>query len=844
VGIFCIDLREGDKMKINRRNLHEKVILYFFIFCSVIYLLGNIDVPEGDMVRNSNLDKNNFYLKSAQKVKELRIEGFIGADRVGLIIPLSEGVNKKELKFLLSLHEDLKQAFPRYGLYSLVNAYRYSEEGELGIAQVSLEELESPNFDLEKWKNEVRRDSYSFGFLVGKKFDSFQIVLQLILNYDEVNLRNRLATLLEKRKISKWKWIVFKNDIEPIDQFERILFRGWGIARAILTAILKTNVLWFSVLALICSFPFSYALNGSLKQTSYVYLIIFLGLIFVRGSIGILYWFGFELFGEPLKETVYIILVDAGIIINGVSFPFRKLDSYNYYRKIYPDLDSKEVWKFTKRFDGKIYIVAVISIFGFATMYTAQNRGLIGMGILSSLGVVYLVAMTKWLLPAKQILWGGEVSRDSNWLIRLGDIFLLRVTKGLFWLMTRFSESVNFWIAIIILVVSIGGASYIVVHDYWIYSHSSSSKIPFINLGTDPGSYLLGSSQEKSSDFCNQPGGFGFGNMSFLIKGDIYDPKFIKAFYSAQKEVEKIKGVMGTKSVVDAISYVSRIKYQVNLPENREELETIFFLIESNLDYLIISNGWFENGIVLDVFVPAKNSNNMERQAEETIKIFSPNLYQKMLVEKLNLSDWEIDSLVCLPYGRFHEYHQSDKNIQRKQSLNLVLSYWMIMLFSWLWLIYRGWTFKKTIKQKYRLINPLAGLAMGLPFAFSCSCIVYLMAWTGIPLDQSMGCVAPLSISAATDFNLHFMDDFNDSLMEGSSFREALYVALVERGGINIMDIANNAYIFAFLIQSPIYPIKLIGIMLVLMMFTCGFGALVLMPVLLSKCIKRLSPGK
>ncbi|GEM_PF-5582775 len=829
-------------MDIVKWRLSKKKIAFCFFAFLVIYLLAIQYGPEGDMVANSNLTKNDFYSRAALVVRGLiKTTGFQGGDKIGLVIPLPKGVTKEKLRDLLEISGKVKREFPKYGVTSLAIVPQYSKSKKLGIPHVNEEELNSPDFDIENWKKEIEKDPGSFGLFVGRNFDYFQIIIDLDSDYDEIELGNKMANFLEKQKIPDWKWRTIKNDIKPVNEFEGVILRGWGIFRRILTAILKTSILLCSVTALVFLYPVAYSLNGSHKQTILCYVAILSGFIIVRGSIGILYLCGFELFGSPIKERVYILLVDSCMIINGISFSTRKFEAYNDHRRLFPKLTSSESWSATKKFNSNLDIVSAISIFGFLTLLGNGVRGLAEFGILASLGIFYLLLITRIIIPTLHMLWGGEViEKDPGYLVQKGNRFSVWVIKGCYWLLTRFSSRKTMWIIIVFNVLYIGGALFIVVHDYWAYVNPELKEEPYINLGTNPTSYMKGTSGEVSSQFLNQSGRCGFGNLTFFIKGDIYDPEFLRRCYQAKKQILKIEGVREAFSVISSVVYISRVEWGVDLPRTREEAEDIFFLIETDQSYLVQKNNFCDEGIALNVFIPAANSNNIERQAEEVIGIVSPNLYQKVFVERLQLSDFNLDPLVCLPYGRLHEYHQSDKKIQRNQPINVVSSYFLIafMAGGWVYCMGKG---GDTEKQHYRLAGGRTGAVMGVPYAFACSSIVYFMAISGIPLDQSMGCIGPLSISASIDFNLHFIGVFIEALKRGATFEGALYEALVEKGKVNVADIVNNAFVFSFLMFSSFYPIKLTGMMMVFMMFTCGFGALVMMAGLLYGCVDEIN---
>jgi len=782
---------------------------------------GFVFCPGGDIVDNGLLDKKNFYHKSDQEVH--RILGFNGGDQFVFVVPISEETLKEDLLRVDYLHKKIQKSFLEYAVLSLANSTNYTSDGELGIPHIDLNLIKSSDWDKSNWKKQVGKDFGIFGFLIGKNFDYAEIMVFVGHDYSEKEIRNRIASLVEDRDIPEWEWRFFKKDVYPTGDFEGVLVSGWSFGRGLMDAVLSSDIITLTGIALVCSTLINFLLLGSFRQALYCSIVIALSLYLARGIVGLLYLSGFEFLGEPVKERVYMVLIFAASIIASISFSTRKINSYNEQKDACPDLSRSDIWDKTKLFNGKIYIVALIAIPSFILLHSIMVRGISEMGIVSACVIFCLVGLTKWLIPAMQVIAGGE-SRRNSWKLKLGEVFLRKSVESCYWVLTRFSPKKTFKIAVLLSFTFILGAGLIISHDY--YAHYSG-KTPIIETGTKAIYYLRDTLVDRTRKFLNQLGRGGFGSLFFLIQSDdkeadIYNPEFIRRFYDLQQEAAKIEGVRSARSIIDTALVICRNEYGKPFPTKRQEVMDIFSIIAMDLDRRIVEQFWYEGGVRLTLMVDSEDSLLLFKQAKKTVELFDPDSYS---------------FFKCLPFGRDHIYHQVDEYIRSGQLGNMANSSLIIFIGGLAWVIIRRGDLKNS-GQKYFLNAPVTALAMVVPFVFACSCIVYLMAIFRIPLDQSMACFTPLAINAAVDFNLHFVDDFNQALTKGSGYKESLRVALCEKGKINIVDIVINAFCFSFLTFSNFPPIALLGWLLVVMMFACGFGALIIMPAILYKCIE------
>ena len=128
---------------------------------------------------------------------------------------------------------------------------------------------------------------------------------------------------------------------------------------------------------------------------------------------------------------------------------------------------------------------------------------------------------------------------------------------------------------------------------------------------------------------------------------------------------------------------------------------------------------------------------------------------------------------------------------------------------------------------------------MTAPFAFSFSAVIIMMAKFHIPFDQAMALFTALSINAASDFGIYPIGDCHDSLLKGIGTSESIKEAFFINGKAVLIDALLNSIVFAPLVISHFRPVALLGGVMVGMLGTCCFAALVILPSIMPWCIKR-----
>jgi hypothetical protein len=311
----------------------------------------------------------------------------------------------------------------------------------------------------------------------------------------------------------------------------------------------------------------------------------------------------------------------------------------------------------------------------------------------------------------------------------------------------------------------------------------------------------------------------------------VENPYFIQRAWEFQEKIAKLEGPMDVWSILRGMRDYSRALWKKDLPETSQEVsEALGDLdrnqVESPNGELINEMNSFPRGICLSAFLSANSSYELRT-------------YRKQVME---IARSEFPDLIVVADGKLHMYAQSDMYISQGMLENILDSFYLVVIICALWIKIKNWLSWRE-RNGYTLSAPLTGLAMAIPFLFAFSIIMHIMVIFRIPLDQAMGCATALGINAAIDFDVYFVADYHDALLRGKTAEEALRFALKDKGRLIFIDkIVNTACFVPLMIVllAQFLPIVRLGQILVLMMITCGIGALVIMPAVLPLCIVRV----
>lgn len=785
---------------------------------TVVLTYFNTVVKKGGILEDAILNRDDPFYKMDARVRELAPQGLKTRDAVTFVIPFPDGVTGGNLAFVLEFSRRLKTAFPEFGVLALENAVRYQDSGTELSATPLLDEdlLETIKADprkISEWVAIIKEEQV-YGLLVGRSFDYAQVLLLLPEGYDEIAVFRRVTEFLEGRTISGWEWYL-KTDIHPTAEFSRVLPAGWVVARGLMDAALTADILKLSVFGLLLSGIVFFVSLGSARQAMIASLVIVLSFVWTRGTVGVL-----QMFGLPLYERVYFLLVCTALIVAGISFCEHKFAAYNKARL---GNTRESAWRKTSAIHETIAVTAAIAVLNFATLYQIGVRGILEVGVFSAIGILFLLFLALVFLPSAHTLIGGETRAQSGKqnLIEQG---LLRTIAFLEKFLASDEGAVPYSRtrqALLVTVCLLALAGAIVALDYIPLSHKDFN---FIQVRTRPLEYIHRTIVHRASEFLNALGRYGFDRLPILLMPsdqgrDVYDPAFIEEASHFQQKVGALSGAREHHSIIDFIKVIARESYKKALPETPQETHDILQLLQWDLGEETAEYLWFERGLVVFVSLDAEDSNTMGEFCSHIVELSR-----------------QFPNLEIVPFGAVAIYPRADKYIREGKPRNVVTSQWIVFIICALWVWWRNR--RNRTREAWKLVGWRVGLSMTAPFLFALSWIVLVMIATRTPLDQATAAITALAINAAMDFSLYLVAAYQIALQKGKNPRQAICNALRDKGTVILTDLLLNALAFAPLIASSFIPVQRLGWIMIAMLSACGVGSLLILPALLPWCVK------
>lgn len=804
-----------------------------------VFVWFNLRVPAAGIVQDALLDQQNPYYRAQQQVD--RVPGLLQGDPMSFVLSFPQGLDEAGMSQIVRMTRDLRERFPQAVVWSLASdSYAYQASAGAISSQPHLDptwadaggQVRLP-MSLAQWRQSVSADPNASGLLVGKDFRSAQILLFMPEKTNELDLVRQVAEYLEKRPVTYAEWLLFKGDIKPAAEYRNVSLGGWSVGRGLMHFALMSNVLFYSTIGLVVATLAALLALKSFKQALYSSACILASFILVRGTIPLASALGLDFFGEPLAERVYFLLVLSAMIVAGISFNTRSLERFNDLRRQNPDATPAALWAQVERHSMSLNVVALIALLNFATLPQIGIRGIMEVGVLSAIGIVYQRILVSLLLPALQITFGGEPAqahtRPPGPAMRAWDRAIRLLPQGCYRLIVALDARLPDGAALASLLVCatvVGAAGIVVLHD-------SRAPNKWVLVQEKPIDYLPHTIVDRGRDILNAPGGSGFGRLSYLITPAspgagpaVEQPAFLQRAWALQARLTALPEARGANSVLDTLAYIGAEEdgdAKAKMPVSPQQAHDRLQLIRWDLEQPALARFlWTDAGLALYLSHPADNSTSLRHFAAQAEA----------------LAAREFPDLRLTPYGPLHTYHQTDLYISEGKPLNVLVSFPLVILCCGLWLALR-----RNPPGRTRLRPWATACAMTVPFLFAYAAIVLVMAIFHIPLDQATACATALGINAAIDFDLYLIEDYRTALARGQDRRQALRFALAERGHVTLTDATLNAVCFSFLMLSPFLPIQRLGVIMLIMLATCALGALLLMPALLALCSRLPQPS-
>ncbi len=722
------------------RNL--LIIVPFLLFTGLMLYSNLVWTKKGGVLENAILDTENPYYKMDRYVRGISKMH----EPIRIVLKLSRGNGSGEIKVL---HQKLSKELPELGLLSEENFPCHGSQS--------------------------CKESFRFAHQ-GEEYSTF--LLYPSVEMEETTAFRKVTSFLEEREVAEWEWFL-KSDIHPANK--NVLVGGWIIGRGVIDGALNADVIKTITIGLALTTILLFLGTGSLGEALLASLgVVFLSIIWVRGEIGLLDHFGFD-----VRERVYVLLVYTNCIVQGVSFTLHLLMSKGGKTR-----DWREV---AKKVLPLIAITTIISFFGFITLYSFQVLAIRELGILSALGVLNLFALAIVLLPALLSLFGLE-SKERRATVLWS--FYGKIARGCHGALSFVRPEFQGVIATIV-----------------VFSAIITAGILFTNgsvvVESRPLEYIKGTIIEKTADL-TRDAKVGFDSLEVLVEmkngENVYDPALLKEGLALVNRLGKLEGVNRVFSVLPLVKVLSFLK--------EGDAEGIKEILNDDVGKLdVIRDQLFsKTGYRVSVVFGARTSSEMRKARE--------------MVEQI-ASDYP--ALKVSLFGTVAMYPSVDEYIVVGKPLNVITSESLVIILCVAWVFWLNRSLGGN-----RKVSPLVtSVAMTVPFLFSSSVIVVVMAWTKVPLDVVTAAIGAIALNASVDFSIYFEETFQREISYGSTYEKALKNALEKEGPVIIADAVLNIVCFLPLVFSSFVPVARLGWMMALMLSVACIATLLLMPPLL-----------
>ncbi|MBI3801978.1 MAG: hypothetical protein HY268_34045 [Deltaproteobacteria bacterium] len=744
-------------------------------------------------------------------------EGFSPEEMLPIIVKLS-GSEADGWQEVITLTQEVKKQLDG-GVLSLAEMPDYRDTGDELLKTPYLTPQSLKNARQPQWRARVASDVSTFGVLVNRDWRWAAVTRFLPRGYRETQEAWKTVELLEGRKIPWWERIFLKADVEPKNP--NIGVSGWVMGRWQIDQAMNRDVLMLPSLGMILSFLILRFFLGSSRQAALAVFINIIGGIWLTRA----FIWPLHAAGTGMLERIYTTVAYANVIVQGMSFALHKLETFREAS----GKNSQERFVNAQSIDAEIGLVAIIAIIAFLCMNTFPIWQMREMGYQSAVGVMLVLAGATVFIPAFYLvlerLLGPEHSTaesqeaeteqpQGHWLGKL---------------------QVPAWIAISIPLLTFTIAACL----FWTGR---------IETKTTPWDYMKGTLVDKTFQFLKDSGNEFIDLLAEPVKGNIYQPDFIRDAWHLQSDLMPHYGanrsasrfeqwqqnqgltpvleINEVASILGKVHQIAQESYKKDWPESPDEVDDTFFLLTEGMSAEVNHQMWFSGGLRL-----------------AGLTIVNDSTKARTLIERvLRFAQEEYPSLKVSVFGKMIDYTQMDLYVTQGEAPNIAVSLIFVFISYLLWVIVRN----RSLRLQHRaVLRPMLGTGiMVLPFLFGVGVIGILLWYLGIPLSLSTAPIADIAINASADFSIYIVVALLLGLGLDYTAHTAVGYALTAKGTVVFTDFLLNAIAFAPLLTSRFQPVRELGWLMDFMLFTCTVGALIFVPSALPLAVAEQSASR
>lgn len=559
---------------------------------------------------------------------------------------------------------------------------------------------------------------------------------------------------------------------------EEVVIGGLPNWRVQVAKSIQTDLRRFLPLGLLIMLIFLYICFKQLRGVLLPFAVVIMSIIVSMGLIPLLGW-KIQVITVILPVMLIAIANDYGIHLVA-RYQELNVEGSHYLKK---DL-ARKIFSSLSRpvlLTGLTTMVGMLCLLGHIIIAARQ------LGVLAASGIVFALAASLFFIPAvasflptsKKVI---HASRDSE------------KKPVLEWLLAFFGNFVSKYSKVIV-VVSLILAAFVSVGIF------------FVVVNTDPNKYY---SKDHpivyTANLINKDLG-GSQNISIVYEGDIKDPRIMKKIDRVERKIEEIPEVGNTTSIARVVRQMSRAlndageEFYDVIPETRNAIAQYFELYSMSgdpEDFEKLVDFPYENAIIT-ARIKTTSTSGLDKVIEQ--------------IEKMVKDDKEVK----LVGGFGLIFSELARVLVTGQFISLGLAILVVGVL--IMILFRSVT---------------AGLISAIPLSISVITLFGLMGIFGIELNIATSMLSSIMIGVGIDYTIHILWRYKEERMNELAPRPAIRRALTTTGRGIIFNALSVIIGFVILFTSSFMPVRFFGFLVIVSIFTCLMGALVLIP---SLCI-------
>lgn len=557
---------------------------------------------------------------------------------------------------------------------------------------------------------------------------------------------------------------------------EQIYLSGMPIIRAAIVDNMATDMKTFMPYGI---FLMIILLALSFRSWLGVFLPLLVVIIAVIWTFGLMSLLGIQLVFIGIVIPVMLIAIanDYGIHL---------IAHYYEYTKVGGSSKQEVIRKTLRHLRIPISLAGLTTVIGFLSLMGHVLPRVKELGIFVSIGIGVAFIMSLVLIPAALL-----VARKPRFLERAASLdHMNRFLEG--WGRFFIRRRQPFLLLMVLVVFAVGTGIQRVVVD------------------TDPDHYYAPDNPVRINNAAITEMFGGATQISIRVEGDIKDPATLRKIDRVAGHLEQHPLVSRTVSVVDQIKKMHRAfhgdrpEFEV-IPDSRELIAQYLFL------YSLTGDEADFDQFLDDIDSPANAHLMVRLKKIKTSQIVD-------IVD--DTRDYIRSSILDLPMtltGAATLIGELAKMIVRGQMISLSVS--IVVIFIIMSLVFR---------------SLVGGLLAIVPLGTSILMVFGLMGYLEIELNIATAMLSSIMIGVGIDYTVHFLWHLREHIREGQDLEEAIYTTLRISGKGIVFNALSVIIGFTVLMLSVFLPVYFFGFLITLSITMCLFGALAILPALVS----------